>query len=71
MTQQYLISKPAEELKSGDLFVSVFSRTDQHYPQPVRITEIYPDPPYITIYLEDGALVNVFRGMNILIAALA
>ena len=71
MTKAVLVSRKAEELKKGDLFVSAFVRKDNDYSDPITITEVEVDSKNVNIELENGYTVNVFIGMKVVVQELA
>ena len=56
MTKTYYISKKAEDLMLGNMFVSWFAMWDEaNYPKPKRILDIKEKNGRITLHLDDAS----------------
>ena len=67
MTQTVITQKLAENIRPGDRFISAFLRTDNKYPDPVLVEDAEQDHTFVTITLETGEKLNVFRGMYLIV----
>ena len=66
MSQRFLIYKGAEDLRTGDLFVSCFGFIGSELPEPRAVLEVIKGNDVTTLIFEDEEI-DIVKGMRIIV----